>query len=162
MKPAFRNGVVIKTTEVDMKRISLAFVLFFLTALSAFARGTDFGLSFDVPDPRLLAPISAKVDLTGRDSLEFKWSPFEGQQWLRKYYDFRIYKGRNMVEANIIYRKHVDPATYSVVLGSDLFQEGQVYTWSLRQVYDSDKSAEVYNSFTVIKNDKAKSKPKTN
>ena len=149
MKPAF------------LRRILLAFVLFFLTALSAFARGTDFGLSSDVPEPRLLAPISAKVDLTGRDSLEFKWSPFEGRQWLRKYYDFRIYKGRDMVEANIIYRKHVAPATYSVVLGSDFFQDGRVYTWSLRQVYDSDKSDEVHSAFTVIKNDKAKSELKT-
>ena len=104
------------------------------------------------PEPRLLAPIKEEVDLTGKDSLEFKWSPFEGQMWERRFYDFRLYKGYQLITSAEMYVQRVDPKKYSVVLAASLFEDGQIYTWAVRQVYyDLRKSDAVSVSFKVIK-----------
>lgn len=108
------------------------------------------------PEPWLLSPISETVDLTGKDTLTFKWRPDPGPLLLRKYYDFRLYKGYQTFESTQILKKQVDPNTYSIVLDAGLFEDGQVYTWTLRQVYcDIRKSDAAYNSFKVIKNNES-------
>lgn len=104
------------------------------------------------PEPWLLEPVLEAVDLTGKDTLAFKWRPDPGPLLYRKCYDFRLYKGYQTYESTQILKKRVDPNVYSVVLDASLFEDGQVYTWTLRQVYcDIRKSDAAYNSFTVIK-----------
>ncbi len=145
-----------------MRKILLGLLVALLFVVPIFAGGVhpemrfDFGGRESVPEPRLLSPISEVVDLTGKDTLEFKWSPFEGRLFKRKYYDFRIYKGREMYFKDEIFKQKVPRGTYSVVLKADIFEDGQVYTWAVRQVYDDDKSDQAYSAFRVVKRQKSK------
>jgi len=105
------------------------------------------------PQPVLLQPTTETVDLTGKSTLNFSWSPHEGDVMKRVYYDFRLYKGYDLVQSNLIYKKEVLPQAFSVDISSDTFQAGKVYTWSVRQVYDDlSKSYRSSASFKVIKN----------
>lgn len=102
------------------------------------------------PEPRLLYPISDKVDLKGKDTLEFRWQISTIID--KDYYDFRLYKGYEMYEKNLILKKKLDPDIYSFTIDSSQFEDGQVYTWSLRQVARArGKSERSYDSFKVIK-----------
>lgn len=104
-----------------------------------------------VPQPVLLEPTRETVDLTGREWLDFKWSPHEQARGFRDYYDFRLYKGYDMLESTLIMKQKVDPTSNGIRLPASMFEAGQVYTWSLRQVYDGyRKSNRSYQSFRVI------------
>ena len=105
-----------------------------------------------VPRPRLIAPITQKVILTGKDNLEFRWSPHEGDQTKRECYDFRLYDGYYMLSSKLMLNKQIPANEFGLVLKSDMFRHNHVYTWSLRQVYTgSIKSRRSYSSFRVIK-----------
>lgn len=132
--------------------------LIFSAILAAFIAPT--GLAFRhggmgnefVPEPRLLSPTGEEADLTGRDSMEFRWSPHEGSPTRRDYYDFRLYKGYDMLESTRIFKQRVGPRESGIFLKSGMFEDGAIYTWSLRQVYTgSVKSMKVFQSFRIIK-----------
>ncbi|MGH7198185.1 MAG: hypothetical protein ACREH5_05550 [Candidatus Omnitrophota bacterium] len=137
-----------------------AFWIFFILVLAspAFA-DSRAGLSMNVggsinhvPEPRLISPTSEEVDLTGKPSLLFEWSPFEGDITRRDYYDFRVYKGVNRVAENLIFKEKVFKSAYKIDLNADRFEDSQVYTWSVRQVYmNGSKSRKATSSFKVIK-----------
>lgn len=143
------------------RKSSFSKALLFLSALlllsvtAAFAQRIaefEIGQTSFIPKPRLIAPATDIVDLTGRDALEFKWSPHEGDQVRRDHYDFRLYRGYNMVESTRILKMRISPRQWSIILKADIFEDAQVYTWSLRQVYTgSAKSWRSFESFTVIK-----------
>ncbi|MDD5019348.1 MAG: hypothetical protein PHH75_00265 [Candidatus Omnitrophica bacterium] len=103
------------------------------------------------PEPQLLEPAGEVVDLTGKQTLTFKWSPFVGRMWERQYYDFRLYKGRDRVEDAQMIVKQVPKDQYSVVIDAKVFEDGQAYTWGLKQVYMDRKSEQAYSSFKVKK-----------
>ena len=105
------------------------------------------------PEPRLMYPITDEVDLTGKEELEFRWDQFPGQIFKRNYYEFCLYKGYGQYEDDIILKKRVPPNVYSFTASADIFKDGEVYTWSLRQVYNTMafKSDASYDSFTVVK-----------
>ena len=104
------------------------------------------------PEVRLISPVGETVDLTGKDSLVLHWSWIEGDRMQRRYYDVRVYRGYDMVESTRIARILADPAADRVELDADLFQDGQVYTWSVRQrYYGMARSYRTYASFQVIK-----------
>ncbi len=139
---------------MSMKRIAviaISLVMFF--SASSFAGTLSFtygnGPYNSLPEPRLRYPINDTAVLTGQDNLEFKW-------WievvgLRKFI-FKIYKGYKMYLANLIYKEDLPPDTSSIKIKSDLFEDGQVYTWSLIQIsYSGYKSDRSFNSFKVIK-----------
>lgn len=108
--------------------------------------GDDF-----TPEPVLLSPTTEEVDLTGKAELEFKWSPHEARRGFRRYYDFRLYKGYDMLERTLIMKKEVDPRADRISIKADTFADGEVYTWSMRQVYDGmQKSRRSTASFKVI------------
>ena len=104
-----------------------------------------------VPKPVLITPTTEKVDLTSKDELQFKWSPHEGSTMDRQYYDFRLYKGYQMIESTILFKKQVSYDEYQLKLNSDMFRNGEIYTWSLRQVYYLGKSQRSWQSFKIIK-----------
>ena len=63
-------------------------VIFISTAPTSEAfRNCRMSLGY-VPNPRLIAPSSDEVRLSGKKKMEFKWSPHEGDRLQRKYYDF--------------------------------------------------------------------------
>ena len=136
-----------------MKKILLVIAGIFL-ASECFA-GSYLGFRYMdsfVPQPRLLEPAREMVDLSGKESLLFRWSSHEQARGFRMYYDFRLYKGYNMLESTLIFKQKVDPTQNAVALSAAMFEDGQVYTWSLRQVYDGyRKSDRSYQSFKVIK-----------
>jgi hypothetical protein len=109
-------------------------------------------MSDNVPDPVLLSPVQESVDLTGKASLEFRWSPHERARGFRRFYDFRLYEGTNEVESTRIYKEEVPPEQHNKSLPTKMFDNGKVYTWTLRQVYDEGrKSRRSYNTFKVVK-----------
>ena len=111
----------------------------------------DIGQSDFIPPPRLILPSGDVVDITGKDALEFKWSPHEGDQVKRDYYDFRLYRGRNMLQSTLVLKMRIPPRQWSVSLKADIFKDGEVYTWSLRQFYTgSVRSRRSFESFKVI------------
>lgn len=139
-----------------MRRILLPLLtLFIAISLCAHAGGFSdrgVGAAAFVPQPRLISPTEDTVVFTGKATLEFKWSPFEGNRTERLYYDFRLYKGYNMLESTLILKKRLEPNIYEISLKSDIFDDGEVYTWSLRQVYSgTQKSEKNTASFKVIK-----------
>ena len=103
----------------------------------------------DAPQPVLIKP-SGTVDLSGKDSIEFSWSPHEGDITRRKEYDFRVYKGGTLVDYNLVFKKSVTPRESSVSVDAKLFETGGLYTWTLRQIYDdSTKSPRAYMAITI-------------
>jgi hypothetical protein len=103
------------------------------------------------PEVRLIEPRGGVVDVSGRPYLEFKWSPFEGDRMQRDHYDFRIYAGYQTLESTLIFKTRIPPDIYSIRVRADLFRDGQVYTWTMRQVYTgSVKSRRSYSSFRAI------------
>jgi hypothetical protein len=137
-----------------MKRIAaiIMFLVVFFSAAS-FAGTVSFnygnGPYNSLPEPRLRYPINDTVVLTGQDNLEFKW--WIDTVGLRKFI-LKIFKGYNMYVANLIYKEDLSPDTSSLKVSSDLFEDGQVYTWSLVQIsFSGFKSDRSFNSFKVIK-----------
>lgn len=138
-----------------MKKIALL-SLIFLFAFCSFAQGRRIsGIEYyeeRIPAPYLLSPIGGEVDLSDKDTLEFKWSPHEGASGFREYYDFRLYKGYSTVESTRILKQEVPSDNYQINLQSSLFEDGQIYTWTLRQVYSAGrKSDPSHASFRIKK-----------
>jgi hypothetical protein len=111
--------------------------------------GYNIGYYNWLPAPTLIYPINDEVDLRSKDSLEFKWrNDFMG---IRSFI-FKLYKGYNMYEAALIYKENVSADNSSLQIKADLFEDGQVYTWSLVQVaLAGQKSDKSFNSFKVEK-----------
>ena len=107
-----------------------------------------------VPEPRLLNPMDETVDLSAREELQFKWSIHEARNLGggRRYYEFRLYKGSEMLESTLIFKENIHGDRDSAVLDSGIFEDGAVYTWSLKQCYKGvGKSKRSFHSFKVIK-----------
>ncbi len=117
----------------------LTFSLFLLTPL--FAGGMKMGV---LPAPTLLAP-SDNADITGKETLEFRWTP-EGDRSNLRYYDFRLYQGHQTVESGLLLKKEIPAGQTSVQIETSLFHDGQTYAWSLREV-GQRKSRSNYSVF---------------
>ncbi len=119
--------------------------------ISISARNAD--LISHVPEVRLISPVGETVSLKGKEFLDFVWSRHEGRMLPgRKYYDFRLYKGRDMVEATLLFKEKVSAATSTISIDAGMFENGRTYTWSVRQVYKGvGKSDRSFQSFKVIK-----------
>jgi len=103
-----------------------------------------------VDGPRLLSPVTEDIDLTGKTLLEFKW--MQTNLFRTDHYEFKLYKGYDTVESTLILKQSVSLDDYPIQLPAAQFEVGQVYTWSLRQVFlDAVKSDRSYGSFTIIK-----------
>lgn len=101
----------------------------------------------------MISPRSDTVSVPKEGALLFKWSPHERAHGFRNYYDFRLYKGSQMYAADLIMKEQIAPGTYEFSAPSKLFEDGQSYTWSMRQVYDAGrKSRRSYQTFKIIKN----------
>jgi len=125
----------------------LLFIFPFFANSLAFSPFANFQTS--PPSPRLLYPVTDKVVLTGKDFLEFKWWNDFG---LTDHYEFRLFKGYRMYASDLIYKENVPARESSVKIKSEVFQDGQVYTWSLMRVaVNEQKSDKSFNSFTIIK-----------
>lgn len=103
-------------------------------------------------DPRILSPLSEKIDLTGQKTLVFTWDDSGGSAGRRRYFDFRIYKGYQRYEPYIIFKQRLEPTVFSIEVDTALFEDGGRYTWSLAQSFMGQGiSNEAYSLFTVTK-----------
>lgn len=108
------------------------------------------GLVDGPPAPRLLTPIGETANLSGSGDLKFSWSG--DYIAVADHYDFRLYKGYKTYAQNLIHKQQLPAAVTSLVVSASEFQNGQVYTWGLRQVsLGGIRSDWAYSSFKAIK-----------
>jgi len=132
----------------DSTRLLLAFIIVFAMALPVFARGM-FDISTQPPTPTLLSP-NEKVDLSGKATLKFKW--YSETSFAVDHLEFRIYKGNVATAENLIFKQDLSMTASSIEVKSDLFDIGQVYTWTLRLLSrGGQKSDKSFDTFEVIK-----------
>lgn len=130
--------------------ICLGVFLFF----PAFIRGSYCGMRIGggsgyIPAEVLLYPTTDDIDLSGKDSLEFRW--IRTDLAVTDYFDLRLYKGYDTVESNLIFKKQFSSSIYPIEIPASLFEKGQVYSWVLRQVlYDGRKGDKSFSSFKII------------
>jgi len=118
--------------------------------VNSYARRGGFGTFDSFPGPQLVFPLTDDIALDGKNSLVFKWICRDAAR--TDFYDFRLYKGYNMVESTLLMKKNVSGDTCSFEVSADLLEENQVYTWSLKRVFISgEKSDKSFSSFKIIK-----------
>lgn len=101
------------------------------------------------PGPLLVYPMGGQVDLSGQSALVFKWQRDAADTL---HYIFKLYKGYNMYESGLILKEEIGSSGISFTVKADVFEDGQVYTWSLVQVnITGSKSDKSYSSFTIKK-----------
>ena len=127
-----------------LKTLIAAAILLSL-ALPVFAQ--SFKRDFDIPAPMLLYP-TEKADITGKDVLKFKWDSVNMDI---DHLEFKIFKG-DIGSANVVFSQNLSGFTSYLELKSDLFENGQVYTWQVRAVSNEGyRSDWAFDSFTVTK-----------
>ena len=138
-----------------VRKIKFLFAAVFVFGLSSrlFADEITIGRSWRLIEgptaPRLRYPVTEEVIMTGDSPLEFSW-------WIEQigidHFEFRLYKGYDMYAANLIYQEKLAANSSFVKVKPDLFENNQVYSWSLLQVgVDARKSDKSFNSFRVVK-----------
>lgn len=83
--------------------------------------------------PVLLEPLQEIVDLSGKDELTFKWKPVK-EYFNIDYYEFHIYQGYQMTSQRDVFDKHVSSMDKEVSVPAQIFEDGEVYSWSVTQV----------------------------
>ncbi|MFA5145321.1 MAG: hypothetical protein WC723_04895 [Candidatus Omnitrophota bacterium] len=105
---------------------------------------------FSRPGPRLLFPVTDDIVLSGKDHLEFKWTRDHLAQ--TDHFYFRLYKGYNTTAGNLAFKQDYSIDEYPISIPAALFENGQVYTWVLIQVFiGGEKSDRSFSSFKIIK-----------
>lgn len=103
-----------------------------------------------ISGPRLLYPVTDDIDLSGKDTLEFKWVKDYYVQ--TEYLDFRVYKGYNTTADTLVFKQKFSSNEYPIKMPAASFEEGQVYTWVLVLIfYDGTKSDKSHSPFKIIK-----------
>jgi hypothetical protein len=112
--------------------------------------GNDIGQPASTPGPVLLYPVTDRVDLTGKESVVFKWEKIDAIR-IREY-DFRLYKGYATTAGSLMIKKKVPVDEYPIAIASKEFDLNQVYTWVLTEIFDNGiKSDKSFSSFKIIK-----------
>lgn len=130
--------------------IAIVLISFFTMPIFAgdFIWGERASLFDRPPQPHLVSPIYDEVNISG-DYLEFKW--WHAAIGIDRY-EFRLYKGYDMYDDNLLLKKILPFNVSSIKVEAKLFENNQVYTWSLMQVAGSgEKSDKSFISFRAIK-----------
>ncbi len=134
--------------KINSQFSPVCFIMFFLAfaamGSAAFCRSNSSEITVM---PRLAYPTGPEVTITG-DSLEFKW--WHGGFGVRSY-EFSLYKGGGPY-GDVIMQKTLPFNASSIQVESKLFEDGQTYTWTLRQVSDDGQKSDLsFNTFKVNK-----------
>ncbi|MFA5089979.1 MAG: hypothetical protein WC510_02945 [Candidatus Omnitrophota bacterium] len=141
-------------------RLAIKLVLAAAAFMSTLLLLPSFAISYSIPsagsglslppEPRLIHPVSEEAVLTGKGSLEFKWSIVNLVE--ADHCEFRLYKGYNMYASNLIFKQALPAKIPFIEINSGIFEDGQVYTWSVREVsFWGRKSERAFCSFRVVK-----------
>jgi hypothetical protein len=117
----------------------------FLSAAVIFSSGTlsagDRRVG-SLPAPEIISPTENTA--VSADGLEFRWSMGARPD----YTDFRLYKGTETVEKNLIMKEKVGNGKSTFLVPASAFENGATYAWSVKLV-GSRKGRSVYALFTV-------------
>ena len=95
-----------------------------------------------LPAPEIMSPTENTV--VSADGLEFRWSMGVRPD----YTDFRLYKGTETIEKNLILKERVGNGKSVFVVPASTFENGATYAWAIRLV-GLQKGRSVYALFTV-------------
>lgn len=146
-KKGLHPAIVVATIAVILTTLSLLPG----RAASVMLYGSGGAVDY-APQVRIISPDDETVDLTGRNALVLRWSRLEGDSMERRYYDVRVYRGRETLENTLIFSAQTPPDADTVRVPSSLFDNGRTYTWTIRQrYYGLAQSRRAYAVFTVFK-----------
>ena len=99
--------------------------------------------------PYLIYPATENITLMGKDFLEFRWQRAGGIKL--DHYEFKLYKGYEAIASNLIFKQKFPREVYPITIPAKLFENNQIYTWSLRQAFmNGEKSGRSFSSFKII------------
>lgn len=102
------------------------------------------------PGPFLLYPATDTIDLVGKKDIGFRWQRVN--LFYTDHYIFRLFKGYQTVTSTLILKKEYSTKELPIKLPASMFEEGQVYTWGLQQVFlNGAKTEQTFASFTIMK-----------
>lgn len=137
------------------QRLKLAILLVFFVVLlvfssTAYSRSLIFDTDDFAPAPTLLYPTADDIVLTGKEYLEFRWERVNPVT--TDHFNFKLYKGYNTTADNLVFKQEFVADVYPIKLPVSQFEEGQVYTWVLVQVFlEGKKSDKGHSSFKIAK-----------
>jgi hypothetical protein len=140
---------MIKLMATEKKAVFLVLILAALAGGAFAAGGINAARGDSYPAPELYFPVADNIDLSGKQTLQFKWRRTD--QGNTSHYEFRLYHGQAMVLKREIGR---DEYPFELPVGD--FEVNQDYRWSLRQVYsDGAKGDLASSSFRIAKKEGA-------
>ncbi len=102
------------------------------------------------PGPTLLFPVTDDIKLSGKKDVEFRWET--DNLAFTDHYVFQLFKGYQTVAATMILDKKYPLKDLPIKLPASMFEEGQVYTWGLQQVFlNGAKGDWSFSPFKIIK-----------
>ncbi len=140
-----------------MRQSKYFLILIFVLSVFSFATPSyskggmmgEFGSFETVSGPLLLYPATDDINMRGNDSLEFRWKRFD--ELATDHYEFRLYKGYKTIESALIFKQDFPSGTYPIKIPASQFEEGEVYTWSLTQVFlGGRKSDASFSAFKIL------------
>jgi len=142
-------------------KVFIFYLLFTLTSILFFSRlafsneeadGRLEAILRSVSRPRLIYPNDKDIDLSGKKSLRFQWGLATTPLVALDYIEFCLYKGEKIKEKNLVFEKRMMNNEYSIEIDSDLFENGEFYTWGIRQFFlRGKKNNESFALFRVYK-----------
>jgi hypothetical protein len=113
--------------------------------------GHGIGGLFVTPRVAYIEPRNQSVvDLTGKDSLKFRWNNVPIPAGGVECYRFKLYKG---YDYDIILSRRLDRGIFEIDVPSSVFEDKATYTWRVQQRDANSMSWSRYDtwSFTIIK-----------
>ena len=100
--------------------------------------------------PHLIYPAGEEAVLDQKqDQLEFKWLNTYNDI---RYFIFKIYKGYETTARTLIEEQKPGAHADSLRINTDIFENGQVYTWTLTPVaINGDKGNKSFNAFKFVR-----------
>ena len=142
-------------------KLLLVYLLFtvtltFFAPMAVFSKDDGEGrldsILSSVSSPKLKYPGDKEVYLAGKKSLKFQWALAKTTLVALDYIEFYLYKGEVLTEENLVFVKRLTNKTYSIEVDSSLFEDGQFYTWGIRQFFlRGEESNESFVLFMVSK-----------
>jgi len=131
-----------------LKACAVFFLIFFLGVSSSFGGSFVAREMESRPGPDLLYPTTDNIDLSGKDTLEFRW--VKRDQADTDYYEFKLYKGYVTSADSLFLKQNVTLDDYPVNIPLSKLEKNQVYTWVLTQVFlGGKKSDKSFSSFRI-------------
>ena len=131
-------------------RLSIIAALLLIANLPLDSYGVNKVRIFDSDlGPYLIYPATEDITLKGKDFLEFRWEKAGGIKL--DHFEFKLYKGYETIASTLIFKQNFSRDVYPISISAKLFENNQIYTWSLRQVFmDGEKTSRSFSSFKII------------